>query len=317
MAIDASIYNNLQAPDFLGAVNQGLRMADLIQQRKAAQKKAQDQATMADLVKGSVVTNPDGTTVFDQKGLAGKFADAGFYDQAAQAYQANQAQENKMRDYDLEQQRLQSAAADRKESRDERRALFGLQMSDRRDARDAAAQERAERLAEKKAQGSFLPLDQKQMVSGLAQKNANKIAIANQIDSVLSGWDALPDNQKVAAGRQLIKTLNSTEGADAVGAEEAKRLGGMLEFAMGNFTNSNPMQFGRDLPGFREQAANTAKNIRGAVSSNQAQIDQLMGRQAPAVADQRGDAIAWALANPSDPRSMAVLKKAGYAVGAK
>lgn len=126
--------------------------------------------------------------------------------------------------------------------------------------------------------GANLPLDQKKVVETLATKNANKIAIKNQIDAVMSNWDDLSDDQKVASGRQLLKTLNSTEGADAIGSEEANRLGSKLEFAMGNFTNSNPTQFGRDLSGFAEQARNTAKSIGSAVDKNQERVNELMGR---------------------------------------
>lgn len=123
-----------------------------------------------------------------------------------------------------------------------------------------------------------LPKDKQLTIEELAKKNANKISIRNQINAALAGWDKLSPDQQVATGRQLIKTLNSTEGADAVGAEEAKRLGGKLEFAMGNFFNSNPTQFGRDLPGFKEQAKNVSDNIGTAVKSNQSIIDQSYGR---------------------------------------
>lgn len=114
-----------------------------------------------------------------------------------------------------------------------------------------------------------LPGEDRETVKDLARKNAGKVSIANQIDAVLGNWDTLPEDQKLLQGRQLIKVLNSTEGADAVGAEEAKRLGSKLEFAFGNLTNSNTTQFGRDLKGFKEQAANTSKAIRGAVGMNQ------------------------------------------------
>jgi len=120
------------------------------------------------------------------------------------------------------------------------------------------------------------PPDQ-EIAKDLSKKNASKVAIKNQIDAVMSGWDALPEDQKVAQGRQLIKVLNSSEGADAVGSEEAKRLGGKLEFAMGNFTNSNPMQFGRDLGGFKEQATLTSKGLGSAISANQDQVRRIAG----------------------------------------
>lgn len=124
-----------------------------------------------------------------------------------------------------------------------------------------------------------LPIDKKKLIEGLSAKNANKISIANQINAVMENWDSYSDDQKLSQGRQLLKTLNSPEGADAIGAEEAKRLGSKLEFAAGNFTNSNPTQFGRDLGGFAQQARDTAKNIESAVSANKKEIDSIYGRK--------------------------------------
>lgn len=119
-----------------------------------------------------------------------------------------------------------------------------------------------------------LPAEDAATVKTLGVKNANKVAISNQIKSFMSGWDKLPDDQKIAQGRQLIKVLNSTEGADAVGSEEVKRLGGKLEFAMGNLLNSNPTQFGRDLEGFKDQALGTANAIDKAIVENQRVINK-------------------------------------------
>lgn len=123
-----------------------------------------------------------------------------------------------------------------------------------------------------------MDLDEKTTVSTLATKNANKIAIKNQIDAVMGNWDDLTDDQKLAMGRQLLKTLNSPEGADAIGSEEANRLGSKLEFALGNFSNSNPTQIGRDLKGFKEQALNTSKSLGNAINLNKKTIDSSLGR---------------------------------------
>jgi len=165
----------------------------------------------------------------------------------------------------------------------------------------------------KNGQGNNLPIDKKHFVDTLATKNANKTAIKNQINAVMSGWDNLSDDQKVTAGRQLLKTLNSTEGADAIGAEEAKRLGGKLEFAIGNFTNSNPTQFGRDLKGFKEQALNTSNSIEQSILANQSEIDKAMGRAQPtqvvqqtAPTPRQGDVqegYVFVGGDPSDPAS--------------
>lgn len=123
-----------------------------------------------------------------------------------------------------------------------------------------------------------LPAEDQEVVKDLAKKNAHKIAIANQIEAVMSKWNQLSNDQKVTQGRQLIKTLNSIEGSDAVGAEEVKRLGAKLEFAMGNLTNSNPTQFGRDLAGFEEQARLTSQGLRTAITSNDNEIAKRYGK---------------------------------------
>lgn len=134
-----------------------------------------------------------------------------------------------------------------------------------------------------------LPLDSKKMVESLATKNADKIGIKNQIEAVLNNWDNLPDDQKVFAGQQLIKTLNSAEGKDAVGVDERRVLAGKLEFAKGNFTNSNPTQFGRDLIGFKTQAENVAKSMGTAIKSNQGVIDKHLGRKSFATEEPPAD----------------------------
>ena len=69
-----------------------------------------------------------------------------------------------------------------------------------------------------------------------------------------------------------------TIGVDAIGSEEAQRLGGLLEYKVMNLTQPGPM-FGRDIPGFKEQAMATSKNIRAGVKSNQKIIEDLTGRK--------------------------------------
>jgi hypothetical protein len=130
-----------------------------------------------------------------------------------------------------------------------------------------------------KGQFDNLPEDKKLTITELAKKNASKVAIKNQIDAVMGGWDKLSEEQQLQQGRQLLKTLNSPEGADAIGQEESKRLGAKLQFSMGNLFNDNPMQFGRDLPGFKQDAMNTSENLGKAMGSNQSIIDQAYGRE--------------------------------------
>jgi len=124
-----------------------------------------------------------------------------------------------------------------------------------------------------------LPGDKQQDIKDLSKSSTNKKIISNQIESVLNVSKDLNDEGKLQQYRQLIKTLNSTEGRDAVAVEEAKRLASKLEFAMGNFTNNNPIQFGRDLEGFELDAANTVKALRDAAKSNESIKDSIYGRQ--------------------------------------
>ncbi len=126
--------------------------------------------------------------------------------------------------------------------------------------------------------GENLPIDKKQTVTTLATKNANISAIKNEIDTFVSSWKNWSPDQRLKQGQGLLKTLNSTQGADAIGTDEAKRLGSQLEFAMGNFTNGNPTQFGRDLDGFFEGVKNKSATLKGTLQKNSQVIDQAMGR---------------------------------------
>lgn len=114
-----------------------------------------------------------------------------------------------------------------------------------------------------------LPEEDRDVVKTLATTNGKIKAIANNIKSSLESWDGLKDTDKVAKGRLLLKVLNSPLGADAIGSEEAKRLGGKLEFAMSNISNSNPTQFGRDLEGFRNDSLELAKSLERSIKENE------------------------------------------------
>lgn len=143
----------------------------------------------------------------------------------------------------------------------------------RKDVAKIGADARAKR-------GTDLPPEAKELVKDLAKKNASKLAIANQIDAVIKTFDdeSVPEDQKIAQGQQLLKTLNSTEGADAIGAEESKRLGGLLEYKILNFTQPGST-FGRDLKAFRDQAALSSNAIKNAVKANSALIEQAKSGQ--------------------------------------
>lgn len=330
MPIDNSIYFQQRGPDIAGGVEKGMRMADMIQDRKLKQKAlAEDQAIKdafkknvgpdGQLNQGALLSeitgiNPEKSLAYkkdfaasskasaesdaaqmkaksDKLGmianLAGSATDQASYDMVrAQAVKLGLANPDELpSQYDPNLiKRYQGMALTQKDRIDQmwKEKQFGADQSNKDrefGLRQAELGIKRQDVQNKGLAGENLPIDKKKTVETLSTKNAGKIAIKNQIDSVMSTWDNLPDDQKVAAGRQLLKTLNSTEGADAIGSEEAKRLGSKLEYAMGNLFNSNPVQFGRDLEGFKTQALNTSQSIGQAVKSNQSMIDETMGRQ--------------------------------------
>jgi len=123
-----------------------------------------------------------------------------------------------------------------------------------------------------------LPLENETVVKVLAKKNADSEYISNTLDSFLEKSKGYTNDQILTQGKQLIKTINSTLGPDATGAEEVKRLASKLEFALGNMFNDNPTQFGRDLTGFIEQVRDTSKIMRGTVVMNKQEIEKQYGR---------------------------------------
>jgi hypothetical protein len=148
------------------------------------------------------------------------------------------------------------------------------------------------------------PEDQKSVLA-LAGTRANVQAIKEQINANMIQWDkAENDNQRLDIGRKMIKLLNSTQGADAVGAEEAKRLAGKLEFAYGNFLDSNPVQFGRDLEGFREDIENTRDILAESYDRFNSQIDAYYGRKPAAAQPTARPQLTPAAVNPQTGRTI-------------
>lgn len=329
-----------------------------------AQRKLQKEKGINEAYSAGMVKNPDGTTGFDQNrtlealaGVGGKeYLDAKSKFQEQDRAQQQLDAEKQQKKFDMIA-RLAGSAKDQ-QSYEQSLAIAsqnGVDVSKLPRTYDAGLMRQYEQMAlsakdkleqqwkqkefglkqqelgirraesaNKLRSGEGLPLDAKKTVETLSSKNANKTAIANQIDAVMGGWDQLNDDQKLSMGRQLLKTLNSPEGADAIGVEEANRLGSKLEFALGNVTNSNPTQFGRDLPGFADQARNTSRFIKEAVQTNKDEIDRIMGRapapqqanQTPKVQPaqshpQASQALEWAKQNQNDPRAQAILKRLG------
>lgn len=235
----------------------------------------------------------------------------------------------------VQQAKMKQEAMDQQDTRDKAKQEFtaaenakdrSVKLKTAEDANSLRQQ-----LMEAKLGGEApLPLDQKKEVETLAIKNANKRSIANQIKSGIAEWDAAKDDdQKLTTGLQLIKVLNSTEGADAVGKEEAERLAGYLKYKVGNITGPGSFM-GRDLPEFRTQMESKAREIENAIAMNQGNIDSLYGRSnrtqpnlpppapakgtaaaaaKPAVTPSDLKALDWLKNNPKDPNAPSVRDK--------
>ena len=150
-----------------------------------------------------------------------------------------------------------------------------------------AQAEKATREANAPLKASELPVDVKSEVTALSGKNAGKVSIGNQIESYLTEFrSAETADDKVRIGRQMLKVLNSPEGADAIGVEEAKRLGDALEYNLFDVGAGLGMKtgklHGRDLGGFEKQAQSTLDAIRGSVKANRDEVGRLLGRPAAA-----------------------------------
>lgn len=150
---------------------------------------------------------------------------------------------------------------------------------------DQARADRSKVNPNKEAYDQLPPENQKQ-IDTIASKTGGKVAIKNQIDSALSILDdaKVSETQKIVIGQQLLKTLNSTEGSDAVGAEEVKRLGSLLDNKFLNLKQPGSV-FGRDLPEFVNQVKLTSGTLGQGTARNRAEIDTLYGRKGRQVKD--------------------------------
>lgn len=123
-----------------------------------------------------------------------------------------------------------------------------------------------------------LPKPAQETVKSLTQVNAQKTSIANQIDAELSSMQKAyqegNEDQAIAKGKNMLKVLNSTEGKDAVGTDEAKRLASFLEYKIGNFRDPGSF-IGRDTEEFFTQAADKSNSIKDAINHNQQIIDSI------------------------------------------
>lgn len=104
----------------------------------------------------------------------------------------------------------------------------------------------------------------------ITEQNVGLSNVRNAMESALVKLEDpnLPDDEKIKVGQGLYKLLNSAEGSDAVGAEEAKRIGSYLEYNIMNFTQPGAI-FGRDLKGFTSQIKNYRDILGDRVKRNE------------------------------------------------
>lgn len=100
---------------------------------------------------------------------------------------------------------------------------------------------------------------------------AKSDGVANMIDSGVKQIEAYKaagnKSQAVAAARNMIKDLNSTFGADAIGAEEQKRLAAYLENFRYDVLGGN-YGIGPDIDAFIEQAKGKAQAVHRGAATN-------------------------------------------------
>lgn len=136
-----------------------------------------------------------------------------------------------------------------------------------------------------KKMATELPDETKAAATNISTSVANKVTISDQIDSKADTMEkqlqAGDKDGALQTAKEMIKVLNSTEGKDAVGAEESNRLAGKLKFAMGNFFSDDPMRFGRDLEGFLSDARNNSNTVKDAAGKLKEKFKAMTGREHP------------------------------------
>lgn len=114
-------------------------------------------------------------------------------------------------------------------------------------------------------------------VKSINDKNTTKAVSVNDLESLIAQMDdpTIPEDLKIKAGEESLKLLNSSAlGADAVGAEEAKRLGSFLQYKILNLRNPGSM-FGRDMDKFTAQVKNNRDRLRKSISSSEEMAERI------------------------------------------
>lgn len=134
-------------------------------------------------------------------------------------------------------------------------------------------------------EGDHLPLGMKDRVHTLSVKQANRTSMINKLKSSLAELKRLTNPKaKTEYARSLYKLLNSPENPDAVGKEEAERIGSNIEslFRWKDMLNgSNPV--GQNFKAFEDTIQSQINAMEGNYKGDQAELDKI-NREYPAPA---------------------------------
>lgn len=192
-------------------------------------------------------------------------------------------------------QRQKALQDQSKQKMDLAKELLGTRMKENAETAKDIRQQRALEAADQRLQSKLdaqiggkssaqyeyksLPVENQEQIKDLAKANANKIDIKNAIDSSVAKMDdpTISEDQKIVLGKSLLKTLNSQQGKDAIGSEEAHRLGSFLEYKLFNYKEPGSFM-GRDLGEFIQQAKINSASLGETIEKNASRINQLYGR---------------------------------------
>lgn len=130
--------------------------------------------------------------------------------------------------------------------------------------------------------GEHLPMGMKERVLTISQKQANRTSMINKMKASLAELKRLKDpKSKFDYAKSTLKMVNSPENPDAVGSEEADRIGANLD----NFrwqdalVGSNP--FGKNFSAFENLIQSQINAMEGNYKSDQRELDSI-SKQYPA-----------------------------------
>lgn len=126
-----------------------------------------------------------------------------------------------------------------------------------------------------------LPKERQVEIEKIATNTGTAKTIRNQLksDLALLKDPSVNDEMKLTHAQSMIKTLNSQQGQDAVGAEESKRLAALLQYNVWpNLTQPGPV-FGRaPISDFAAQVENSLGALDRKIEINDKTVDELYGR---------------------------------------